>query len=34
MTGFARAAFYSGILNVIGWAGSLVYVGVRYAFGF
>lgn len=31
MTGFARAAFYSGVLNVVGWTAALAYVGGREA---
>lgn len=31
MTGFARAALWSGILNVVGWAAALAYVGGREA---
>lgn len=34
MNGFATAALICGLLNVVGYAAALIYVGVRYVGGF
>lgn len=33
MQGWHTAALACGVLNIVGWAGALVYVGARYAMG-
>lgn len=34
MRGFATTALICGVLNFVGYAAALAYVGIRYAFGF
>lgn len=33
MRGFATVALICGLLNIVGYAAALAYVGIRYTFG-